>query len=269
MDSANNTTPPIPPKPEPKDCPGGCGKKQEPEFVPPVAFNGGKVMGWSNRWTFTADMCAECKARIEQEQDEKRRAAGREARLAKLEAVLGGPKPAEEFTFEKFVVTPGVSNAYRACKAFMPKVHNLYLFGQCGGGKTHLATALAREKYLDGLSVLVFKPGPFMRSLRKKDPHDQDAILKRYSMADVFVLDDLGVGEATEFYASMVYELTDMRENLRRNGLVYTSNLPLEELAKKFEDDRLTSRIAGLCGEAGVIRLDAEDHRVKRARSGQ
>ena len=66
-------------------------------------------------------------------------------RREELVAVLGGHKPYQEFTFERYRVLPGNAVAFERTSRFDPACENLYLWGPCGVGKTHLAYAAARR----------------------------------------------------------------------------------------------------------------------------
>lgn len=182
--------------------------------------------------------------------------------LARLGGILGGQKAVEDFTLANYQVTPGTAEALKAIQAFDPEKDNLYLWGSCGVGKTHLSCALAR-KFITKRAVeaLFIKPPELMRKLRLRDPEDEEDEIRRMASMRVFVLDDLGVGKATEFALQVLYEILDRRDMNKRNGLVITSNLSPEDLSKRIGDDRLPSRIFGLCK---VIQLVGEDRRIKK-----
>lgn len=172
-----------------------------------------------------------------------------ESAKRRLEAILGF-KGSMEFSFEQFKIVAGTENAYNAAFAFHPddkQLGNIYLHGVCGTGKTHLAGAIARKNIEAGRSVEIHKPTEIMRMFRRKDADEEERMLKKLAGQEVLVIDDLGVGKATEFANQILYEIIDMRINNYRNGLVITSNLSLAEFADKCGDDRLPSRIKGLC----------------------
>ena len=257
---ANTLTSERPPKPPPVLCRGGCGDYIEAEFFEPVMF-GGKVLAFSNRWVYPVELCPICGGRFGDESKAVDPGGGKDEQREALIALLGGIKPVEDFTFDKFVPrTPSQQEAVSACREFKPGRENLYLWGKTGPGKTHLACALAAGAFRARMHVCYFKPGRFLRSLRMREPDEHEKILKVYAKADVFVLDDLGVGKATEFAIENFYDLVDMRDMARRHGLVVTSNLSLDQLAEKMGDDRLPSRLAGMCR---VIHIEGPDGRLK------
>lgn len=176
-----------------------------------------------------------------------------------------GLKGAAEFRFERYRVTPGTERAFAASRNFLPDGENLFMFGPAGTGKTHLSGAITRKWLWErgDKKVEFYKVPRFLRWFRLRKPSEQDEELDRLSKLHVLVLDDMGVEKDSEHALGILYELIDSRDMARRNGLVITSNLSAEDLAKKMDDDRLPSRIFGMCK---VYRLEASDGRIGRAR---
>ena len=83
--------------------------------------------------------------------------------------------------------------------------------------------------------------------------------IKRTQEANFAVLDDIGVRGATEAFRSYVHAIINQRTV---NGLptVYTSNLPIEDMAKVF-DERLYDRMRDQCAE---IHFAGESKRGRR-----
>jgi DNA replication protein DnaC len=107
---------------------------------------------------------------------------------------LGGEKPHREFTFDRFQVAPGNQLAFERCTHFNPAAANLYLWGSCGVGKTHLAYATARRCFEETLSVIIQPAAQISRKVRMKDPAQEQAAIDQFADVDVLVLDDLGIG---------------------------------------------------------------------------
>jgi DNA replication protein DnaC len=196
-------------------------------------------MEFSNRWVFSS--CDHC-----EEQDRLRTIErSRQRARRNLELSVGGEKPAESFTFEKYKPkTPQQGDALLEMKRFVPESDNVYLHGPCRSGKTHLATSVAISHHQAGLSVLLRRPEAILRSLRMISAEDYEVKAKTYSSVDVLVIDDLGAGNFTDFSLSALCEIIDMRIHGYKNGLIVTSNLSLDDLAEKLGDDRLPSRLA-------------------------
>ena len=161
---------------------------------------------------------------------------------------LGGLKAYNRFTLARFT-----NKTAMELSAVFPAV-NLFLWGAAGTGKTHLATAIIREH--DGI---VIKPQKIYRDCRGiKDGAAEQAAIDRYVNIPFMVIDDLGIYE-TNFAYSVLVEIIDGRDMGDKKGLIITSNLSLDSLAEKMKDDRVTSRIAGLCKS---VEIKDRDHRL-------
>lgn len=82
---------------------------------------------------------------------------------------------------------------------------------------------------------------------RMKTGFEELAEYNRLCDQDLLVIDDLGIAKGTEFMIEVLCEVLNKRFLRGLNGLVVTSNLSLDDLAHKIGDDRLSSRIAGMC----------------------
>lgn len=185
------------------------------------------------------------------------------ARISKtLVGVFGSEKIAARYRLQSFELEPGNQIAFEAIKQFDPAKDNLYLHGPCGVGKSHLAYGLAIARVFDGQqNIKVVKPTQLVRQLRGRTGEEEDLELRRIIGADLLIVDDLGVESPSDFALRLMYEIVDARELQERNGLVITSNLKLPVFAKRAGDDRLASRIAGLCRG---IEITGKDRRGKR-----
>src|SRR5690625_5040770 len=85
------------------------------------------------------------------------------------------------------------------------------------------------------------------------------ARIKRVQGAPFAILDDIGVRAATEAFRSYVHAIINYRVT-NNMPTVYTSNLPIEDMAEVF-DDRLYDRIRDQCG---VIPFSGASKRGRR-----
>ncbi len=204
--------------------------------------------------------CPECVAAKERRRAERERA---EDVRQSLTLLLGGEKPFKEYTFDLFEITPGTRSAFDCAKSFDPSKENLYFWGPCGTGKTHLACAAFRgwfEKwYGENRTVIYTRPARLMRTVRQRDPEEETEIIARLAQADIFVLDELGVGADTSFARQVFQEILDARDSKYRAGLIVTGKYSPDALAEKLDDDTIPSRLVGMCR---VVELSGRDHRV-------
>lgn len=240
------------------DC-RDCHRSLPWEWVPAVLLNSKPLAGTGVWRSQLADRrCPSCVAALETERLRERRAIAIRSELIQL---LGGEKPYREFTFERFQLTPGNQLAYERSRQFNPAVENLYLWGPCGVGKTHLSWAMAQRCFEETLSVVILPAGQLSRKVRMKDPDQEQAIVDQWVWAEVLVLDDLGAGSDTAYSRQVVQELLDGRDFKDRAGLIVTSKYSLDALAAKFADDSIPSRLAGMCQ---VVEIKGRDGRLSR-----
>jgi DNA replication protein DnaC len=210
-----------------------------------------------------AGVCRGCETKNEEAakqlaEEEQRREEFRKRSIA----LLGGVKAFETFHLENYRVSDGTRDAHQAIAKFNPEKDNLFLFGPTGLGKSHLATAAAR-RYISAqsLEAEVCNVEKLMRWFQMRDPREQEHRLDILAKRRVLVLDDIGVEKTSNFNLGILYDLINTRDMNGRNGLIITSNLDLQRLAvEKFGDDRVPSRINGLCRR---IEMTGEDQRNK------
>ncbi len=85
------------------------------------------------------------------------------------------------------------------------------------------------------------------------EAHPIDTLIKHKY---VVLLDDLGAEKTTDFVLQEIYRLISQRE-LWGKATLFTTNLTLDDIAKKF-DDRIASRLAG----GIVLEFDGADRRL-------
>jgi len=234
-----------------------CQQEKSWEWVPPILLAGKTLAGtavWRNQ--LTDGVCPACYAVREASRGKERRAYALRNELIRL---LGGEKPHREFTFDRFRVSPGNRIAFEAAKSFDCSRDNLYLWGPCGVGKTHLAYAAARSCFEQGHSMMIATPAQLSRKVRMKDPDQEQAAIDRFAQVEVLLLDDLGMGHDTAFARQVLQEILTGREFSDRAGLVVTSPYSLGALAEKLGEDTIPSRLAGMCQ---VLEIKGFDHRL-------
>lgn len=184
----------------------------------------------------------------------------RELRKYHIEA-LGGMRSVDLYTKEKFNATPKTQEVFDAVNAFNFKKDNLYLCGPTGSGKSHLAAIAARRIFGCGDNLITISQSEISRRIRSsRDAEQESSRIEDFQKAGVLLIEDLGVAKDTEFMMSTLYDIINYRYQNKPGGLIITSNLNLGDLAKKFGDDRIPSRLSQICK---VFNLTGEkDHRV-------
>lgn len=145
---------------------------------------------------------------------------------------------------------------------------SFYLHGPAGAGKSHqaalyLSLLLKSSNKYHGEWINIPKFLFDLRQLysRKDVPREQseEALVEKYSKVPYLVLDDLGVEKTSDWANLILYLIINERYENER-PVIITSNLSVEELGEKMGDDRIPSRIMGMCE---VIEINGEDRRRK------
>ena len=150
----------------------------------------------------------------------------------------------------------------------------LFLSAPRGVGKTHLAAVIVREgifnlsprkirqnsQWEELMPYFVAVPELLLelRDSFNSDQITERSIIDKYSRVPLLVLDDLGAEKSSDWTVQTVYTIIDRRyrEDL---PTIITSNLTLDQVAAQL-DDRIASRIAGMCK---VQRMTGKDRRVR------
>jgi len=186
------------------------------------------------------DLCHACRMQIEQERQE---AQEKRERLIKT---VGGLMPYEKFTFETFQKLSSNEEALDLAINFDPEKTNVFFWGCCGAGKTHLSTAIARLQAEKGIRVSRQTVAEMLRGFRALEGYVEQDKITALARVPVLIWDDLGRGHVTDFGLDILCEIVDKRLMSYRHGLIVTSNFSPEQLVKKFQDDRLVSRLVGM-----------------------
>jgi DNA replication protein DnaC len=162
----------------------------------------------------------------------------------------------------------------------------LYLYGPRGTGKTHLMAAKMKNEILNIEPIATHKHesdiishyseplnrcyplfisvpelllklrGTFNNSYSETSEQE---ILETYSSTNFLFLDDLGTEKASDWAVSTLYLLVERRYSQMLRTII-SSNLSLDELADHL-DDRISSRIAGMCQ---VVHMKGKDRRLSK-----
>ena len=200
--------------------------------------------------------CYDC---VEADIETNLRIAAQDARIV---ALFGSHEAVKFFTFNNWDPIPKLDKVYAKCFNFNPANQNLYLWGPPGRGKTHLAYAIAIKQLKAGRSVEVLAVRELVGKFRRKNYEDEVAEMEKLRKVDVLIIDDLGQGRDTDFAISVVTDILNKRSLNCKNGLVITSNLFLDDLAAKYHEDRIVSRLGGVCDIIELV--STVDYRLER-----
>lgn len=215
----------------------------------------GYIMGNCIRWLQVREACtcpgavAEAAAQEEQrrKEEENRKAKEHAERVERLRRQSGMSARDAAKTFATAVGDRDNQDALDAAKAYAAAYiardktgkPSLYIEGDIGTGKTHLAACIANEILNAGRRVVYTTLSAYLLKIRATyDNHGgnetEDAIKHDVLSAPLLFLDDLGKERATDWSLAQLFALIDYRYS---HGLptVITSNYAIDAL-----QDRLT-----------------------------
>lgn len=144
-------------------------------------------------------------------------------------------------TFDDYEVTADNAEAVKIAKWYVKTkpAKNLYLYGECGTGKTMLAAIMAQE-----MQACQFANVPELIDALKAtfDTGGTETLLKSYGKCPLLILDDLGAGKITDWHTGILYQIINDRYNANL-PLIVTSNCDFKDLEKQFTR-RIASRLS-------------------------
>jgi|GEM_PF-6308275 ATPase involved in DNA replication initiation len=182
----------------------------------------------------------------EQEIDNYLKEREKAQQLARLKSMGWQPK-FNAYSFEKARISEGNRNNFNACKAFVEKPENLYIYGTAGNGKTYLAwCALLGACNKHNAIGRFISWEDFEREVLKDFDNRSTQFVDNLTRYKFVVLDDIFREAASKTTETAFVRFIDTWANSLKKGLILTSNDSLQQLAAKVKNDRVVSRIAAL-----------------------
>lgn len=154
--------------------------------------------------------------------------------------------------FQKKAGNRAAASAASAC---VTDNKGLYLYGECGLGKTLLCCLIANERAFRGKKSYFVTVTDMMTDLTNfADSLVRQNKLRIIKNVSCLIIDDLGAEYQSELIASLLFEVLDYRYKNNRQTII-NSNLPLSELAtriKGYHGERIQRRIASMCEQIQI-----------------
>lgn len=168
--------------------------------------------------------------------------------------------------FRSFIENPNNSRATGISKKFVSgDSKGVYLYGSVGSGKTHLLVSAMRELLGNMQYCRYHNTSELINVERFEYESSGEAearITKKSLHTSNLFLDDFLSEKITEKSRQFFYYLFNTIIEKGKPRVFITSNKSISEVSELL-DDRIASRIVGLCSIDNVVRIDDKDHRIK------
>lgn len=140
-------------------------------------------------------------------------------------------------TLENYTCDASNRAAVDFAKNAFSSLKGAYFYGECGTGKTFLASIIAQDFLRRGKNVLFVKVPSLLDDIKATFGGNSSelAILNEIEAADLVVLDDFGMEKPTQWAGATLCKILDMRYDGRSMTLI-TSNLSPRELAQRLNN---------------------------------
>ncbi|MBM4448772.1 MAG: AAA family ATPase [Chloroflexi bacterium] len=180
------------------------------------------------------------------------------------EAHLPRMKTLEDFDFSQAPTISAAQIRDLAEGGYIDRAEPVVLIGECGTGKTHLATALCvaacRQKRRVRFTTATALVNEFVDA---RNENRVGRLLARWFRYDLVAVDELGYVPLADVGAEFLYQVVS--ERAERAALIFTTNLPFSEWTQVFTNPRLCkAMIDRVTDRAHIIDTGKESYRFRR-----
>jgi DNA replication protein DnaC len=200
-------------------------------------------------------------ALLEAEVDER---SGRAVARRIQEAHLPRMKTLEEFDFSIAASLSAPQILSLAEGGYLERKEPVLFLGDCGTGKTHLATGLCVAACRQGRKVRFATAAGLVNELLEAQHLNQlGRALSRWARYDLIAIDELGYVPLAELGAELLFQV--ISERAEKASVVITTNLPFSEWTKVFTNARLCKALLDrLTDRAHIIETGKDSVRFLR-----
>jgi len=196
-------------------------------------------------------------AEIEERDQRKVERRLREAHLPRL-------KTFEDFDFSQCPKVSATEMRQLADGGYIERTEPVLLIGDCGTGKTHLATALCVAACRQKKRVRFTTAAALVNELVEAQRGAQlSRTLARWLRYEVIAIDEVGYVPMAELGAELLFQV--VTERTEKATLIITTNLPFSEWTQVFPNARLCKALVDRATDrAHIIETGADSYRFRR-----
>ena len=180
------------------------------------------------------------------------------------EAHLPKVKTLEDFDFSAASTIPAAQICELAEGGYIDRAEPVVLTGECGTGKTHLATALCvaacRQKRRVRFTTATALVNEFVEA---RQDNRVGRLLARWFRYELIAIDEVGYVPLADVGAEFLYQVVS--ERAERAALIITTNLGFSEWTQVFANARLCKAMVDrVTDRAHIIDTGKESYRFRR-----
>jgi len=193
-------------------------------------------------------------------EERERRVVERRLKEARLPRI----KTLEEFDFGQSPRIAATEIRELAEGKYLDQVEPVIFIGDCGTGKTHLASGLCVAACRQKKRVRFTTAAGLVNELVEAQHHNQlGRLLGRWSRYELIALDEVGYVPLAEVGAELLFQV--VADRAERTALIITTNLPFSEWNQVFPNARLCKALLDrITDRAHIIETGTESYRFKR-----
>jgi DNA replication protein DnaC len=180
------------------------------------------------------------------------------------EARLPRTKTLAEFDFSKSASISASQILALASGSYLERREPILFLGDCGTGKTHLATGLCVAACQQCRKVRFTTAAGLVTELLEAQSQNQlTRAFSRWARYDLVCIDELGYVPLAELGAELLFQV--ISDRAEKASVVITTNLPFSEWTKVFTNARLCKALLDrLTDRAHIIETGSESFRFRR-----
>jgi DNA replication protein DnaC len=185
------------------------------------------------------------------------------------DAQLPRMKTLEEFDFEKAPQIAAAKIRDLAQGGYIERSEPIVLIGDCGTGKSHLATGLCLAACQQRRRVRFIIAAALANELIEAKQNGQvKRLMMRWMRYDLIALDEVGYVPLADIGAEFLFQV--ISDRAERAALIVTTNLPFSEWTSVFPNPRLCKALLDrITDRAHIIETGTESFRFKRTMEGR